>query len=192
MNALAPKLRELIAAHVAQASPEEIAQLVGSLCGRPGNGTSAAVRSLGREYVSIEGPRFIMIGADGRPLDSNDEPHVAVYDGLRDLTWSRTNVGSERMNWKDADAACRSLNLAGHQDWRLPTIQELLSIVDYERKEPAIDTALFDCEPSWYWTSTPAAASPADCAWFVYFGDGLSNWNSRGADCYVRAVRPGQ
>ena len=145
-----------------------------------------------REYVAIEKPRFIRIGADGRPVDRDDEPHVAVYDVRRDLTWSRANVGSERLNWKDADAACRSLNLAGHQDWRLPTIQELLSIVDYERKEPAIDTALFDCEPSWYWTSTPAAASPAAHAWIVNFYDGNSDWLNRDYGYYVRAVRPGQ
>lgn len=190
MNALAPKLKDVLVQHIGQASPAELAQIVGSICGKPANG---GLQSQLPILTAPAGGRFLKIGADGsQVLDAQDGEHVAVHDTRTGLTWSRRGFGSGRMNWKDADAACRALDLAGHQDWRLPTIQELLSIVDYERSEPAIDTSFFDCESAWYWTSTPAAASPADFVWFVYFGDGYSSWDYRGYGFLVRAVRPGQ
>lgn len=190
MASLALKLKDVIARHIDEASPAEVARIVGSLAGANG----AAEIPLHRDAPAvIMGGRFSRIGADGRQiLDPQDGDHVAVHDAAWNLTWSRRNVGSGRMNWKDADAACRSLVLAGHRDWRLPTIQELLSIVDYERSEPAIDTSLFDCEPSWYWTSTPVAASPAVYAWVVGFSVGASPWTLRDYVFFVRAVRPGQ
>ena len=69
---------------------------------------------------------------------------------------------------------------------------ELLSIVDYSRTSPAIDTDAFQCESSWYWTATPYAGSPADYAWFVYFDGGNSSYSGRTGGGYVRAVRAGQ
>lgn len=190
MTSLAHKLQDLIVEHVKQASPDEMARIVGSFAGANG----AAEIPLHRDAPSVVmGGRFWKIGADGRQiLDAQDGDHVAVYDAMWNLTWSRANVGDRRMNWKDADAACRELDLAGHRDWRLPTVRELLSIVDYERHEPAIDTNFFRCDSDWYWTSTPVAASPAGYAWIVYFYYGSSGWASRVNDGFVRAVRPGQ
>lgn len=43
------------------------------------------------------------------------------------LEWTREGLGLKP--WPEADAACRDLKLAGHDDWRLPTIAELRSLV---------------------------------------------------------------
>jgi hypothetical protein len=115
-----------------------------------------------------------------------------VIDKNTGLSWSRGNVPGGCMNWAKAKEACAALSLGGFSDWRLPTITELLALVDYERHEPAIDTDFFACESSWYWTSTPAHRSPGDLAWIVYFYYGLSDWDDRGNDNLVRAVRAGQ
>lgn len=115
-----------------------------------------------------------------------------VIDKNTGLTWSRGNVPGGRMNWVKAKGACAALSLGGFSDWRLPTITELLSLVDYERHEPAIDTEAFTCDSDWYWTSTPAHRSPGDCAWLVSFYDGYSGWSSQGNDGLVRAVRASQ
>jgi len=52
-----------------------------------------------------------------------------------------------------------------YTDWRLPTIQELFTLVDYSRCNPAIDTTIFpNTEASSYWSSTAYAHNP-NYAW---------------------------
>ena len=46
-------------------------------------------------------------------------------------------------NWGDAVNYCKNLSLAGHTDWRLPEIGELIGIINYGMWNPAIDTKLF-------------------------------------------------
>lgn len=114
-----------------------------------------------------------------------------VQDNVTGLMWSRKNVGAKRLNWEAAKKACAEAGEGGHDDWRLPTIQELLTIVDYSKSAPAIDSA-FQCESSWYWTSTAAASSPSGCAWVVDFYYGTSDWSGQDDGACVRAVRAGQ
>ena len=45
------------------------------------------------------------------------------------LMWAKKDNGID-VNWQQATDYCRSLRLAGHSDWRLPTIDELLSLSD--------------------------------------------------------------
>jgi hypothetical protein len=75
----------------------------------------------------------------------------------------------------------------------MPTRAELLSLVDDTKHSPAIDSEFFPaCKSDWYWTSTPWAASPVDCAWYVYFNDGGAGCDSHDFSGFVRAVRVGQ
>jgi hypothetical protein len=102
------------------------------------------------------------------------------------LEWSHTLGAGERMSYADAEKAVAALG----DGWRLPSIQELLSIVDYTRSEPAIDIDRFpDTKSGAYWTSTTCAWAPR-AAWFVLFGSGLSGYDYRGNSlAFVRAVR---
>lgn len=105
------------------------------------------------------------------------------------LEWHKA-TSPDRLNFKDAEAYCKALTTGGHTDWRLPTIQELLSLVDYTRHDPAIDVAQFpDTKSNWYWSSSPDASAPADYAWFVYFVFGDAYCNYRDDTAFVRAVR---
>jgi len=45
------------------------------------------------------------------------------------LTWTKQDSGCN-LKWKAANDYCIKLNLANHNDWRLPTIQELRAIRD--------------------------------------------------------------
>ena len=113
-----------------------------------------------------------------------------VIDHATGLMWTADDVGENRLNWNDADAAAKAVTLGGHSDWRLPTRQELLTLVDDTRVNPAIDTSAFpSCKSAWYWTGTAWAGSPASGAWFVNFGDGYSSVSGRYNCARVRAVR---
>ncbi len=149
------------------------------------------------EILSIVGALF----AEEQPIEFPPKPAAApavsgarfevVGDVVRDhqtgLEWTRKNVSKERLSWDDAKAACEKLG----NGWRMPEIRELLSLVDYERKEPAIDTSVFECDSAWYWSATNYAPV-SGCAWVVLFGHGNSYGGNRLHGGFVRAVRGGQ
>lgn len=86
----------------------------------------------------------------------------------------------------------RVLNLCGYDDWRMPTIGELEGLADYGRHVLAIDPVFFPNTPSSsFWSASPLAGS-SDGAWYVYFGDGYSDFSYRNDYHRVRAVRGGQ
>jgi hypothetical protein len=75
------------------------------------------------------------------------------------------------------------------KEWRLPTIEELFSIIDYTKYDPAIDP-IFDCKSSGYWSSSTYAYDP-DRAWDVHFYNGLVGAYYKSHNYYVRCVRSG-
>lgn len=46
-------------------------------------------------------------------------------------------------NWNEAINLCSTLTYGGYDDWRMPTITELFSLVNFEYIAPAIDSAIF-------------------------------------------------
>jgi hypothetical protein len=101
------------------------------------------------------------------------------------LEWSHT-LTDKCVDYVTAEKACAALG----EGWRLPTRQELESILDLSRHKPAADTERFpDMKSDWYWSSTPCAWSSVH-AWCVDFGCGLVYYLHRGNhDAFVRAVR---
>jgi len=73
--------------------------------------------------------------------------------------WTRYDSPQVFKSFVDADGfadTANSQNVGGYGDWRLPTEEELLSLVD-ERFKPTIDQ-LFQCEPRHYICKTPLKA----------------------------------
>ena len=93
--------------------------------------------------------------------------------------------------WQEAQDYIDELNnnnTLGHGDWRLPTIEELSTLVDAGRSAPAIDPLFSDTVEAYYWSSTPYAADPI-FAWTVRFNDGAIYRRDKTFLYYVRAVR---
>ncbi len=143
--------------------------------------------STGFYYVrAVRGEQFV-----NSFIDNGDG---TITDAASGLVWEKS-AGSGAVTLAKAKAYCENLTLGGKNDWRLPTRNELQSIVDYTRFNPAINTAYFpDTELSEYWSSTkvPIDYEGADLWWFVGLRSGDMNGFSSGDELYVRAVRAGQ
>ncbi|MBR4532047.1 DUF1566 domain-containing protein [bacterium] len=59
------------------------------------------------------------------------ETHTTVFDENTKLEWLYDL--SELGTWYEAVGYCDNLNYAGHSDWRLPSIKEMLTLVAYNR-----------------------------------------------------------
>lgn len=118
-----------------------------------------------------------------------DGVHIITRDNATGLEWQATPF-PESMTLDQAIAACAALTLGGHGDFRVPSIDELESIRDRRRFNPAIDTDAFPgCPSAWFWSDTPHAYDPSEFAWIVSFYDGSSYRDRRDDDYRVRAVR---
>jgi hypothetical protein len=118
-----------------------------------------------------------------------DNGDGTVTDNVTGFMWQQA-VPSATYQWANAVAYCPKLTLAGHSDWRLPSVIELASIVDLGQSSPSINGTYFPSTPaSCFWSASPEASSPYG-AWAVCFdygssedGGNRSYWN------YVRCVR---
>jgi hypothetical protein len=138
---------------------------------------------------NADGGRFTK--ASGSPPESG-----TVTDNATGLEWiaNPTDAGlGSTYDWATALANCEGLtNYAGHSDWRLPNIKELMSIVDYGTYSPSIDTTFFTSQSDYYWSSTTYANDTA-YAWYVTFDVGYTTYNyGKTSAGYVRCVRAGQ
>ncbi len=115
-----------------------------------------------------------------RSLDST------VSDTRTGLMWQQSDDGQER-TYSEALSYCRALRLAGHSDWRLPSLRELQSTV--VAGMPAnVDRRFVNAKRERYWTRTEFQGQP-DIAYTVDFADGGETSYFKVYKYYVRAVR---
>ncbi len=162
------------------------------------------------------------------PLIANryyDNLDGTVFDKQTQLVWMRCSLGqswdgktctgeAKEYTWHDATKLTH--NFAGSTAWRLPTIEELDSLVYCSKgrkpsarpngkyvedtdgqclgdnyQEPTINISVFPNTPKWYWSSSPDALN-SDGAWRVHFGNGDVYSFSKDSYYPVRLVRAGQ
>jgi hypothetical protein len=68
-----------------------------------------------------------------------DNLKQTVTDTQKNLMWQdNSNVGKITKNYKEALLYCKKMTFASFSDWVLPTQKELNSLVDKNKKHPAI------------------------------------------------------
>ncbi len=132
----------------------------------------------------------------------NDNGDGTVTDQASGLQWKRCSEGqvwsggtctgtASGYNWQQALQRAQTVSFADKDDWRLPNITELTSIVEEACYNPAIDLGVFPASiGSAYWSSSPYAAA-ADAAWVLDF-HGYDGGYDKGNVYQVRLVRGGQ
>jgi hypothetical protein len=140
----------------------------------------------------------------------NDNGDGTVTDNTTGLIWLKHAVCLEIGSWEEAVKRINALNQGGnfycgdypagkYNDWRLPTVKELLSLIDYSYYAPAVCNSMgkgqcndndpfYDLQPLIYWSSTTDAYKPEN-AWFVNFGYGNVRYAKKINEYYIWAVR---
>jgi hypothetical protein len=123
----------------------------------------------------------------GRFVDNGDG---TVTDEATGLMWAQ-DAGPSQL-WPDAVSYCDGLALAEHDDWRLPDIRELFSLLQFESSQ-YMDPA-FNGNGAEYWSATADYTSLEGRRYVVDFGQaptgGAVKWRgSAVASPQVRAVR---
>lgn len=135
----------------------------------------------------------------GNSLPDSALSWAMVKDNVTGLIWEgKTDDGSihdknSKYNWKDAQnffiKGLNSIKFGEFNDWRLPTIKELFSIVDPSKFNPAINVAYFpNCVSSAYWSATTYYAT-FFFAWYVGFCYGYVLFDDKSRAYHVSAVR---
>ncbi|OQX73955.1 MAG: hypothetical protein B6D59_04085, partial [Campylobacteraceae bacterium 4484_4] len=134
--------------------------------------------SYGFDYLALKSTPYYVRCVAGKPylphLERNDGE--TVIDTTNDLMWEDDAALKEsRRSWEEAKSYCENLTLGGFTDWRLPSIEELYTITDHHRFNPAIKPPFQNGLSANFWSATPAREG---YIWGVNFYQGSNYYNT--------------
>ena len=132
-----------------------------------------------------------------------------ISDNVTGLMWQKSI--SSKLSWNEAVSYANSSKLAGYSDWRIPTIKELYSLINFSgvtgtgsskstsvpsNAKPYINTSYFDFEYSptnryidaQYWTQTDYVSTTMNGA-KTFFGVNFADGRIKGYPKYNKGNR---
>ncbi|MBT4286817.1 MAG: DUF1566 domain-containing protein [Deltaproteobacteria bacterium] len=113
--------------------------------------------------------------------------NMTLKDQATGLTWQSGENDTSKMKYDWAKSYCESIQIAGKNGWRLPTVKELLTLIDYKKVDPATSLEFETIYPSYYWSSE-VTASYDQRIWAVNFKNGAVSPYKRNYSTHVRCV----
>ena len=112
-----------------------------------------------------------------------------VLDTTTSLLWQDAQDNRDlSMTYFEAEDYCTKLKIKQYEDFRLPTLSELQSIIDYKNYKPAILTGFINAANETYWTTTPFADDSSE-VWTINFKKGERSVKGKHYDRNFRCVQ---
>ena len=156
--------------------------------------------SLSAAYMRVvSGTSYFDDNFDLFKLDANAEalPALAknfscVRDGNTNLVWETKTTANKAQTYTMAGALAfiEQVNneaLCGYNNWRMPDIYELLSIVDFSQYKPSVNESYFPNTQYYRYASTTVSPSNQNGLWQIEFYTGLAYYSENAF--YLRLVR---
>ena len=119
---------------------------------------------------------------------------AAVLDRETGLVWDRAPIATT-FTWEDAHVLCNELTTGNRLGWRLPTYQELASLVDLSVPGPGpklpAGQPFTGVQPTEYWSATTTAINTIG-AWALNFGSASRRRDAKTSPKLAWCVRGGQ
>ncbi len=128
-------------------------------------------------------------------LQWQDELEVTKEYAIQENDDIGREIFMQRYLYRGSDASkyCQSLTLGGYNDWRVPNLKELLSLVNNSKSNLFIKDGFKNAFPSFYWSSnksTKIGYREAKYQWGVNFRTGyVQTKDDFTADADIRCVR---
>jgi len=120
---------------------------------------------------------------------------AAVLDRETGLVWEQSpDATPPGQTWQNAQFACNQKFVGGRTGWRVPSIQELASLMDPSQSNPALPAGhpFTNVQSSGgYWSATSFDAGPTTTAWDATFGLAGVAVLSKSSSIFVWCVRGG-
>ena len=114
---------------------------------------------------------------------------MIVSDRKLGLMWQDDDIpNSTKRDLNAAKKYCNELEFSIFDDWRLPTYEELLTIVDYDRYDSSIVRSFQSSFSQKYWSISADVAAP-NYAWIIDFHQGKTGSTMNSERHHVRCVR---
>ena len=112
-----------------------------------------------------------------------------IYDSTTSLIWQDANENDDlSVTYHEAKEYCAKLVIAEYKDFRIPTLFELQSIIDYKNYKPAILTGFNYAPNETFWSTTPFA-NDKEYVWTINFKKGDRNIKAMHYDRHIRCVQ---
>lgn len=149
-----------------------------------------------------QNPRFSIFNPRGGsdPANSATLSDDLVLDKETGLVWSRDACLLGQRDWLNSNTMCRELEIGSRLGWRLPTVEELSSLIDPGQANLALPSGhpfvnvKYGSGLPGYWSSTNYE-NPSGVAWVVNFwrgaGPHLVGLQDKSIPGFVLPVRGG-